>query len=316
MQLLLRRRLMMKPSISHIPTNEIHYTTSDGSLINLNIYDEEEQFGTYIMDNIINDDGVGIISFDGDVTRIGYNAFIGNEYVKTLHFPKTVSYIDSFIIESVETVYFDGFLIDAQPDSVAFANTGLQTIYVNSTPYKKSNIYNSITIPSHNTDDIFDNTYVEFVLFSYDECVLSGTKILTSLNGDTKNVEDLVIGDNIITKYNDKIIVSEIDKIISVEHDRYVQIILEDEVELNISIDHAIFTDSGWKSYEPYLTEVPENVGKLTVGDKIYTINGFKNIKSINPIKSLNTVMYNIGIKGYNNYFANGINVYECSDNI
>ena len=145
------------------------------------------------------------------------------------------------------------------------------------------------------------------------ECVLPGTQILISLDGATKSVEELNIGDQVITYNNGEMVEAPIDKVINVIHDDYITLTLENDTTLSLSTDHAIKTMNGWKAYSPTITEVPDNVGTLTVDDHVLTNNGYIKINNIEYVNKPNTTMYNIGIKNHNDYFANGICVYECS---
>lgn len=145
------------------------------------------------------------------------------------------------------------------------------------------------------------------------ECVLPGTQILTSLDGATKSVEELNIGDQVVTYNNGEMVEASIDKVINVVHNDYITLTLENDMTLSLSTDHAIKTMNGWKAYNPAITEVPDNVGTLTVDDHVLTNNGYIKINHIEYVNKPNTTMYNIGIQGHNDYFANGICVYECS---
>ena len=57
---------------NEIPNNEIWYTTTNGSAITLT---EPNAFGAKIISNVYEKSGRGIITFDGDVTSIGEEAF-------------------------------------------------------------------------------------------------------------------------------------------------------------------------------------------------------------------------------------------------
>lgn len=106
-----------------------------------------------------------------------------------------------------------------------------------------------------------------------------------------------------------------LDKIVTKKHGCYINIILENGESLTISKDHAILTEDGWKSFKPILTELPKDTKQLTDVDCLYTKDGFVKISRIEEVscKENPLVMYNIGVEGYFNYFANGICVYECS---
>jgi len=60
--------------ITQKPKNVIYYTTSDGNVVKLITSHASDVFGANIVSNVY-ENGVGIITFDGDVTSIGYNAF-------------------------------------------------------------------------------------------------------------------------------------------------------------------------------------------------------------------------------------------------
>lgn len=147
------------------------------------------------------------------------------------------------------------------------------------------------------------------------ECVAAGTQILIDSIGNTKNVEDLKEGDIVLTKDGDSYIEATIDKIVIKTHFNYYILTLEDGTSVTISDDHAIMTADGWKSLYPVITEHPKDVNRLTEKDSVQTRNGLVKIKSIEHqhLKEEPLTMYNIGVSGYYNYFANNILVYECS---
>ena len=63
-----------------IPNNEIHYTSIDGNIVTP--YDETA-FGVNIVSNTY-ENGQGIITFDGPVTKIGENAFEDSENLMSI----------------------------------------------------------------------------------------------------------------------------------------------------------------------------------------------------------------------------------------
>lgn len=150
-------------------------------------------------------------------------------------------------------------------------------------------------------------------VYSGAECVLPGTQILVDLDGTTKNVEDLVVGDGIVTYDQGNAVMSTIDRIVSVQHGQYIKITLQDGKILCISSDHAIYTMDGWKAFEPELTETPDKVGMLLKSDSLLTTDGYVKISTIKVVNKLDAVMYNLGIAGHDDYYANGILVHECA---
>lgn len=145
------------------------------------------------------------------------------------------------------------------------------------------------------------------------ECVAPGTKVLVDDNGTCKNVEDLKVGDLIITDENGQMVSTTIDKIVETQHNYYIRITLYNKTILHISMDHAIQTQDGWKAFMPKLTSTPEDVKPLRRTDSIMTTEGLSKIAYISVIYNPIT-MYNLGLSGHNDYYANGVLVHECAD--
>lgn len=254
--------------------------------------------------------GIGDKSFLGSNAKVNYME--SGDY--TICFPSTIKYVgtEAFALASLGSINFP-----KTPDyisSLAFQDSDVLSICINdkSLTREKDTFYG----------DVYRNTcYNDAVHFYLEvssnldvaECLLPGTQILVDVDGTTKNIEDLEIGDTIITYNKGKYIAAELDKVVDVKHNYYVDVTFEDDTKISISADHAILTEEGWKSYRPFLTETPENVQPFYTGDKVLVNGKYIKIKSIILYSKPNTVMYNIGVKGYNNYIANGVCVYECS---
>ncbi len=73
------------------PNNVIYYTSSDGAVVTPN---NPNMFRVNIVSNEYVD-GRGIITFDGDLTTIGYSAFAGNA-LTSISIPKSVTNIDYY----------------------------------------------------------------------------------------------------------------------------------------------------------------------------------------------------------------------------
>jgi hypothetical protein len=122
------------------PSNVIWYTTSDGGIIS----PKSDAFGVNILSNTYAD-GIGVITFDGDVTEIGPEAFSWNRTLTSITIPNTVKTIGDgafyecsnltniIIPNSVATIEYEAFKYSAitkltigknvtRVDAKAFAN--------------------------------------------------------------------------------------------------------------------------------------------------------------------------------------------------
>lgn len=256
----------------------ITYTTTDNQILNLDWTSEYTH---------IHDGSKGMISSSQPITSIPAMAFLEQTTLLKITLPGCV-----------ESVGGDAF-------------TGCSSLYQITT---EVGVFNS-DLDSTITFELSNGTvYIVTEVSEGPECVLPGTQILTSLDGTTKSVEELNIGDQVVTYNNGEMVEASIDKVINVVHNDYITLTLENGMSLSLSTDHAIKTMNGWKAYNPTITEVPDNVGTLTVDDHVLTNNGYIKINNIEYVNKPNTTMYNIGIKDHNDYFANGICVYECSE--
>ena len=81
--------------MANIPNNEIHYTSSNGKIVtpaNSNFS------GVTIVSNIY-ENGVGIITFDGNVTSIGDWAFYECRSLISITIPQVLEIVLSLIVE-------------------------------------------------------------------------------------------------------------------------------------------------------------------------------------------------------------------------
>ena len=87
--------LQEKTCENNIPINQIQYTSSDGNVITPNIgyMTEFDAFGANIVSNTY-ENGVGTITFDGAVSRIGYQSFSNSETLTSITLPDSISTID------------------------------------------------------------------------------------------------------------------------------------------------------------------------------------------------------------------------------
>lgn len=230
----------------------------------------------------------------------------GNE-MKTITLPNSLKHISNYAFMSCHNLTHITI-----PDSVEYIESSA-FLYCESLKTIKT-AKGTYHVGEYGVDiELANGTYVHlYIDEEYYECVLPETEILINNQGDTKQIKDLQIGDTVITNKNNNLIETTINKLVQVQHNTYLKVTLENNDILNVSLDHNICTKDGWKCYNNTISKNKECVGKLTIGDEVLTTNGFVKIISIEMINKENTIMYNIGVKEGNNYYANGICIYEC----
>ena len=72
-----------------VPTNEIWYTSTDGEIVEPK---NTEGFGANIVSNTY-ENGKGVIKFDGEVTSVGYEAFMDCDNLKSINLPESITSI-------------------------------------------------------------------------------------------------------------------------------------------------------------------------------------------------------------------------------
>ncbi len=149
-------------------------------------------------------------------------------------------------------------------------------------------------------------------------CFVGGTKIMLT-DSTTKYIEEINVGDTVLT-YN--FISKQLERqpvlnIVSPNHQEFIKINFSDGMSITNTEDHSFYVNErGWCSINPDLTRLNYGikVTKLHEGDKVITYeNGLLIEKEIISIKEFTKEIktYNIYIRNNNNYFANGILVYD-----
>lgn len=98
-----------------IPNNQIWYTTTDGNILTPN---KGDAFGADIKSNVYNN-GKGIITFDGDISKVGEYAFMSCQNLESLTLPKSVTEIEYFAC-----AYCSGLISVTIPENVTAIGGG------------------------------------------------------------------------------------------------------------------------------------------------------------------------------------------------
>ena len=150
-------------------------------------------------------------------------------------------------------------------------------------------------------------------------CFVAGTQI-TLFNGDIKNIEDIVVGD-VVVSYNEESgiqehnIVTDLDQPI---HNDLVKYTFSNGTEITCTYDHPFYVnDLTLSSYKPELTneryQLPSVVSEIKVGDFVYPLDGDVDvaITSIEELPLEDTQTYIFSVENNHNFYANGVLVHN-----
>ena len=180
---------------------------------------------------------------------------------------------------------------------------------------------------SQDWDTVYDDNGVVVVTdvivadYSYwlDCCFVEGTQVMISLDGQTKNIEDIQAGEQVVS-YNVKTgenYMTTVSKAITNNSSKFMaHVEFENGTELDMTEYHPIYTQNGWRSLTNY-----NGYGTLMVGDIAKTINGWSKITNIVRYQNdVRTTTYTLDIVdiGENpdieindSFYANGIVVHN-----
>lgn len=147
-------------------------------------------------------------------------------------------------------------------------------------------------------------------------CFVAGTEIALG-NGDTKNIEDVVPGDIVLTVDHRGWIIEEQEVLSTQEKqvNKVVEIHTEVGGKITATVDHPFFVDGkGYCSFDPVSTysDSKLEVGTLNVGDALVTLEGSKEI--ISGLRLINDTftVYNLdNVQKNKNFFANNYLVHN-----
>lgn len=153
-------------------------------------------------------------------------------------------------------------------------------------------------------------------------CFAAGTQVSLS-NGDTKNIEDIVVGDEVLGWNGESLepaFVTAIDHRHNVSSHAEACKSLGDEPSLytindtglEFTPEHPFLTKEGWKSLVPNPNDAPYKTEQepmvLQVGDSILRNGEWEEIDTIGIVRSIpEERVYNITVKGLHSYVVNGV---------
>jgi len=129
-------------------------------------------------------------------------------------------------------------------------------------------------------------------------CFAAGTQVLMA-DGSTKAIEDVNVGDYVLTKENEKSPKLVKGKVIYA-HESVVSGYLIINGDLKVTNNHKLWVNNSWKE-----------AGSIQIGDTLIDRNG--NSIEVSSVEWLNGkfTVYNLGVDKYNTYFADGIWVHN-----
>lgn len=161
----------------------------------------------------------------------------------------------------------------------------------------------------------YDDTAISAIIFDGIDvhCLAKGTKILMA-DGREKNIENIVIGDSIIS-YNineDRFENKKVTKVYQATHKHLVQLDT-DSTSIVTTTDHPFLTNEGWKSNDPDKTKLYNRypqVGEYKISHNLLVYNAnHKALSPITNIKSIEEVIetYTLELDGDGTFIANGL---------
>lgn len=137
-------------------------------------------------------------------------------------------------------------------------------------------------------------------------CFVKGSQVTTSLDGVTKNIEDLKVGEQIVI-YNEDKKRFELSTVSDIPRNNNVTdkatIVLENGITIEMNAYHPLLTIEGYHSLTGH-----EGLPLLTDKDILVTINGEIGIKQIVRETIEPITMYNLSVNGeHHNYVVNSV---------
>ena len=153
-------------------------------------------------------------------------------------------------------------------------------------------------------------------------CFTAGTKIQITMDGETKSIEDIKIGEEVVSydpEANEYYMTEVLDTVVHDGEERFTKLAkltLKNGATLEMTLAHPILTKDGYKSIQN------SNYPTLTEDDIIIATTGEYEISSIDIYDTEPTVVYNLTVKGRDgdtadglthSYIANGVVVHNVT---
>lgn len=134
-------------------------------------------------------------------------------------------------------------------------------------------------------------------------CFAAGTHIALA-NGDHKNIEDIVVGEEVLT-YNEETGASEagtVGELKQHEVDSVIRLTLENSIVIVTTAEHPFYVNNkGWVK-----------AGDLEMGDECKKVDGSDSfISTVEELKEVHTVYNLLSVSDNHNFYANGILVHN-----
>jgi hypothetical protein len=148
-------------------------------------------------------------------------------------------------------------------------------------------------------------------------CFIAGTEV-TLHGGDTKNIEDVVEGD-VVLSFNEETKEQEPKEVVGLKspvHDDLVKYTFSNGTEITSTYDHPYYVNGlTLASYKPEWTneryDLPSEVVEIKEGDVVLTLESFTTIEKIEVLEVEPTQTYIITVQDNRNFYANGILVHN-----
>ena len=145
-------------------------------------------------------------------------------------------------------------------------------------------------------------------------CFLPGT-LITMANGTFKVIEDIVIGDKILSVVDDtqEVVENEVTQTVESFRKELFEVTLDNGNKFTTTNDHPIWVEGkGWSAVDRiFSTSIYKNlvISDLVVGDTLYSLDSKPKVISINNSEIESSWTYTFATKNHNalNYIANGI---------